>query len=88
MYAVLPSDRWIRATGSSRPSSVRNAGRVISRRPWTWLPSSSTTVSTLAQSSPASGGSIAAWPCSHASAWYTKWGAGDGCQIRSHATAL
>ena len=68
-YAVLPSVCRIRLTGSSRPSSARNTGRVISRRPDSWLPSSSTTVSTLAQSSPTSGGSIAARARSQASAW-------------------
>ena len=61
--ALIDRDVW-------SPPTVRKTGRVISRRPVAVLPSSSETVSTCAQSSPAvGGGSIAARPCSQASAW-------------------
>ena len=57
-YARDPADWRIRVSGSSVPPNVRNIGRERRRRPETVGPSSSTTVSTLAQSSPVSGGVI------------------------------
>ncbi len=68
MYQVTPRDCLTCESGTSTPPRMWNTGRVAIRLPETSVPSASTTVSILAQSLSRSGGWIAAWPWSHASA--------------------
>jgi hypothetical protein len=58
MYQVEPLLARTCASGTISPDVVRNAARVLMRRPLTSRPSASSTVSSFAQSLSTSGGSI------------------------------